>query len=200
MHRAFSSAVHRHRAFSCAQSFPLCTELSVVHRASFWQPLQPWFVKETAVFLCKGTKAAKSAAFCDCTPEFYGGILFLLLEKQGKLYFLQSSQTSRERGNQRFRCVGFPSPLNPHPFLTPTRGAPLDPLCYASLFGTGNLYPNSAQAEFGSFGLRRLVSWGFLGAKAGRPDRAAGEWRDLAGFCKVGLSLFTITIMFCSHL
>ena len=31
--RAFSSAVHRHRAFSCAQSFLPCTELSVVHRA-----------------------------------------------------------------------------------------------------------------------------------------------------------------------
>ena len=61
----------------------------------------------------------------------------MLLEKQGKLYFLQSSQTSRERGNQRFRCVGFPSPLDPHPFLTPTRGVPLDPLCYVSLFGTG---------------------------------------------------------------
>ena len=64
---------------------------------------------------------------------------FSALEKQGKLYFFKSSQTSRERGNQRFRCVGFPSPLNPHPFLTPTRGAPLDPLCYASLFGTGGL-------------------------------------------------------------
>ena len=102
------------------------------HGASFWQPLQPWFVKETAVFLCKGTKlkivmpvfcgtelwgpkpviptnvlapkppclvqtpcakTAKSCAFCDCTPEFYGGILYWLLEKQGKLYFLQSSQT-----------------------------------------------------------------------------------------------------------
>ncbi len=38
-------------------------------------------------------KTAKSCAFCDCTPEFYGGILYWLLEKQGKLYFLQSSQT-----------------------------------------------------------------------------------------------------------
>ena len=42
-----------HRAFSCAQSFLPCTELSVVHRASFWQPLQPWFVKETAFFSAK---------------------------------------------------------------------------------------------------------------------------------------------------
>ena len=42
-------------------------------------------------------KTAKSCAFCDCTPEFYGGILYWLLEKQGKLYFLQSSQTLRER-------------------------------------------------------------------------------------------------------
>ena len=46
-------------------------------------------------------KTAKSCAFCDCTPEFYGGILFLLLEKQGKLYFLQSSQT-KGRGETNF--------------------------------------------------------------------------------------------------
>ena len=46
-----------HRAFtlrytelfpSGAQSF-----LPPVHRASFWQPLQPWFVKETAFFFAK---------------------------------------------------------------------------------------------------------------------------------------------------
>ena len=138
---------------------------------TFWQPLQPWFVKETAVFLCKGTKLQNSAKpnsrtvcrfppwyafwplipavrgfglgllggqgfigakasldplcralwhrasfwhrkshllckrlvpklqnsafaeFWDSMPVFYGGILYWLLEKQGKLYFLQSSQT-----------------------------------------------------------------------------------------------------------
>ena len=37
----------------------------------------------------------------------------------------------------------------------------------------GTLFPNSAQAEFGSFGLRLLISQGFLGAKAGHSDRAA---------------------------
>ena len=45
-----------HRAFSLGtQSFyPRCTELlPSVHRASFWQPLQPWFVKETAFFFAK---------------------------------------------------------------------------------------------------------------------------------------------------
>ena len=32
----------------------LCgTELWLWHRASFWQPLQPWFVKETAFFFAK---------------------------------------------------------------------------------------------------------------------------------------------------
>ena len=35
-----------------------------------------------------------------------------------------------------------------------------------SAYETGNLYPNSAQAEFGGFGLRLLVGQGFLGAKA----------------------------------
>ena len=33
------------------------------------------------------------AEFWDSMPVFYGGILYWLLEKQGKLYFLQSSQT-----------------------------------------------------------------------------------------------------------
>ena len=39
------------------------------------------------------------------------------------------------------------------------------------------------------FGFRRILGLfaGFL-------------WRNLAGFCRAGLSLFTITIMFCSHL
>ena len=50
-------------------------------------PIPPFLVQTPCA------KTAKSCAFCDCTPEFYGGILFLLLEKQGKLYFLQSSQT-----------------------------------------------------------------------------------------------------------
>ena len=36
--------------------------------------------------------------------------LVFALVKQGKTDFFKSSQTSRERGNQRFRCVGFPSP------------------------------------------------------------------------------------------
>ena len=36
-----------------------------------------------------------------------------------------------------------------------------------SAYGTGNLYPNSAQAEFGGFGSGLLVRYGFLGAKAG---------------------------------
>ena len=36
-----------------------------------------------------------------------------------------------------------------------------------------------AKAGFGGFGLGLLVSQVFLGAKAGRPDRDAGEWRNL---------------------
>ena len=35
-----------------------------------------------------------------------------------------------------------------------------------SAFETGNLYPNSAQAEFVGFGSQRLVRYGFLDAKA----------------------------------
>ena len=53
------------------------------------------------------------------------------------------------------------------------QGRPLDPLCYVSLSGTGNLYPNSAQAEFVGFGLGLLVRQGFLDAKAGHPARGA---------------------------
>ena len=54
---------------------------------------------------------------------------FAAFKKAGKFYFLQSSQNIRERGNQLFRRVVFPSPLDPHPFLAATRGVPLDPLC-----------------------------------------------------------------------
>ena len=93
-----------------------------------------------------------------------------------------------ERGNQRFRCDGFPSPLDPHPFLSPTRGHPWTPksfLCnslvqklqnsaYAEFWDglpvlaleLGTLFPNSAYAEFGGFGLWLLVRQGFLGVKA----------------------------------
>ena len=52
---------------------------------------------------------------------------FAAFKKAGKFYFLQSSQNIRERGNQLFRRVVFPSPLDPHPFLAATRGVPLDP-------------------------------------------------------------------------
>ena len=52
---------------------------------------------------------------------------FSALVKQGKLYFFKSSQTSRERGNQLFRRVVVPSPLNPHPFLAATGGIPRAP-------------------------------------------------------------------------
>ena len=101
-------------------------------------------------------------------------------------------------------------------------------------FSPWNVFPLMEPAVRG-FGLRLLISQGFLGAKAGHSDQRFGclcnqvlpktlrfslqrhktpefgeaefwdsmsvfLWRDLAGFCKVGLSLFTITIMFCSHL
>ena len=42
---------------------------------------------------CAKAKEFGEAEFWDSMPVFYGGILYWLLEKQGKLYFLQSSQT-----------------------------------------------------------------------------------------------------------
>ena len=116
VHRAFFLCAELfpvHRAFSCAQSFLPCTELSVVHRAfycaqSFLPCTELCFgslcnlgLSKKLRFSLQRHKTAKSCAFCDCTPEFYGGILFLLLEKQGKLYFLQSSQT-KGRGETNF--------------------------------------------------------------------------------------------------
>ena len=50
------------------------------------------FCQRHCVSLCKGTKAAKSCAFCDCTPEFYGGILFLLLESKGNCAFKKAAK------------------------------------------------------------------------------------------------------------
>ena len=81
--------------------------------------------------------------------------MYWLLEKQGKLYFLQSSQTKGrgETNFQLFRRVVFPSPLDPHPFLAATRGVPLDPLCRALRH-------------------RALLLWHrALGAKASHPDQ-----------------------------
>ena len=75
-----------------AQSFGGKSQSS---RPTLLPPLQPWFVKETAFFSAKAQKLKNSAfaEFWDSMPVFYGGILYWLLEKQGKLYFLQSSQT-----------------------------------------------------------------------------------------------------------
>ena len=42
---------------------------------------------------CAKAKEFGEAEFWDSMPVFYGRILYWLLEKQGKLYFLQSSQT-----------------------------------------------------------------------------------------------------------
>ena len=97
----------------------------------------------------------------------------MALVKQGKTYFFKSSQTSRER---RFGCLCnqvLPKTLRfslqrhktakSYAFCDCT---PVDALGCFFVYGTGNLFSNSAQAEFGGFGLRLLVSNGFLGAKA----------------------------------
>ena len=95
------------RAFSCAQSFFLCTEPFPVHRAFCRAQSFPLCTELRFGSLCNlglpktlrfslqrhKTPEFGEAEFWDCTPEFYGGILYWLLEKQGKLYFLQSSQT-----------------------------------------------------------------------------------------------------------
>ncbi|MBO8458163.1 MAG: hypothetical protein IAA81_08050 [Spirochaetes bacterium] len=50
---------------------PLCRALR--HRVSFWQPLQPWFVKETAFFSAKTQKLQKATLFvavCLVTQSF----------------------------------------------------------------------------------------------------------------------------------
>ena len=53
--------------------------------------------QRNCVFLCKGkgTKAAKSVAFCDSLPVFFvaRSFGFAAFKKAGKFYFLQSSQT-----------------------------------------------------------------------------------------------------------
>ena len=72
-------------------------------------------------------------------------------EKAGETALLKKRQNSRERGNQRFRCDGFPSPLDPHPFLSPTRGHPWTPYAMLSLFDAGVLIN-----EFSVSWIRRL--------------------------------------------
>ena len=93
---------------------------------------------KTLRFSLQRHKAAKSYAFCDSLPVscLY---CFCCFGKAGQTSLLKKRENLRERGNQRFRCVGFPSPLDPHPFLTPTRGAPLDPRTPFLFFATGGL-------------------------------------------------------------
>ena len=102
------------------------------------------FCQKNSVSLCKGTKA----------PEFgirrilgqYAGSRFgmffrLCNRRSGALArgfwqgrgFLDAKAGFGGFGSRRLISQGFLGAK-----------APLDPLCYASLFGTGNLFPNSA--------------------------------------------------------
>ena len=152
------------------------------------------FCQRNCVFLCKGTKLQKAVLFAIVRRSFMEESCFcfwkaketVLLKKQAKICFFKTRQTLRERGNQRFRCDGFPSPLDPHPFLSPTRGHPWTPKSFLCNSLVQKLQ-NSACAEFwdglpvsllecfiafgsrravSGFGLGFLVSRGFLGAKA----------------------------------
>ena len=54
-----------------AALFAIVCRFFVWHRASFWQPLQPWFVKETAFFFAK----AQNSGF-RVVPDFGTGCRF----------------------------------------------------------------------------------------------------------------------------
>ena len=64
----------------------------------------------------------------------------------------------------------FPLSLKPSPLPYTDQGSAPGPPYAVSFF---------LQPAVWGFGSRRLISQSFLGAKAGRPDRDAGEWRNL---------------------
>ena len=101
---------------------------AVLHRPVLLPPLHSVFAKETAFFSAKAQNC-KKLRFLRLFAGFFMEESCFCLWKAKETALLKKRQNSRERGNQRFRCDGFPSPLDPHPFLSPTRGAPLDPLC-----------------------------------------------------------------------
>ena len=148
-----------------------------MHRALFWHralgakachPDQR-FCRWKLLFYqqpCAKAKEFGEAEFWDSMPVFYGGILYWLLEKQGKLYFLQSSQT-------KGRGVLLP-PLQPGfakdtAFLSAKaqnsrirRSRILGIVCR---FSPWNVFPPMKPAVWG-FGLGLLGGQGFIGAKA----------------------------------
>ena len=91
---------------------------------------------------------------------WHRALLWLLLKKQAKI---------RERGNQLFRRVVFPSPLNPHPFLAATGGIPRTPYVITrklrsfafspdnavNFFLRSSLTPTSVLAAFATFVCQR---------------------------------------------
>ena len=58
---------------------PLCRALW--HRASFWQPLQPWFVKETAFFFAKAQNCKKLGFLRQFAGFRFGA--FLVVQEWG---------------------------------------------------------------------------------------------------------------------
>ena len=94
--------------------------------------------QRNCVFLCKGTKAKEfgEAEFLDGLP--------VSAFASGNSYFI-NSLVQKLQNSAQAEFWG---------------SMPVDAL------ELGTLFPNSAQAEFGGFGSRRLISQSFLGAKA----------------------------------
>ena len=128
------------------------------------------FLPKTLRFSLQRHKTAKSCAFCDCTPEFYGGILYWLLEKQGKLYFLQSSQT-------KGRGVLLP-PLQPWFvkdtafFFAKAQNSRIRRSRILGLYAGFLFY----QRLVWGFGLGLLGGQGFIGAKASLDPLCRALW------------------------
>ena len=59
------------------------------------------FLPKKLRFSLQRHKTAKSCAFCDCTPEFYGGILVWLLESKGNCAFKKAAKICFFKSRQR---------------------------------------------------------------------------------------------------
>ena len=143
-------------------------------------PLQPWFCQRHCVSLCKDTKLQNSAfaefwdsmpvsCFCRLCNQVLPKKLRFSLQRHKSSRILQSRILGEfagflllpplQSGFAKETAFFFAKAQKLQNSAKPNSGdcLPVSALECFSAYGTGNLFPNSAQAEFGGFGSRLLA-------------------------------------------
>ena len=153
-----------HRAFSCAQSFFLCAELSAVHRA--FRCAQSFVLAAFAtlvclrncVFLCKGTKLQKAVLFAIVRRSFMEESCFCFWKSKANSTFCKVVKQKGE-GKPTFSTRSFPLSLRPSPLPCGDRGNPPDPLCnHPKLCSFASAPKNAVHFLYGAV-LHRPAFW-----------------------------------------